>query len=91
MKTSAADPTSILIPVFKENVALKMHRHEPVYSVPDATEEVVDAFSQSFSPFRLPQRLGDKKPSTDSDLHSRENRFYVSSKERTLGGSEGYV
>lgn len=39
-----------------------------MYSVPDATEEVVDAFSQSFSPFRLPQRLGDKKPSTDSDL-----------------------
>lgn len=28
----------------------------------------MDAFSQSFSPFRLPQRLGDRKPSTDSDL-----------------------
>lgn len=39
-----------------------------MYSVPEATEEVVDAFSQSFSPFRLPQRLGERKPSTDSDL-----------------------
>lgn len=40
----------------------------PVYSVPEATEDVVDAFSQSFSPLRLLQRLGDRKPSTDSDL-----------------------
>lgn len=43
--------------------------HWPVYSVAEATEEVVDAFSQSFSPLRLPQRLGDKNPSTDSDLN----------------------
>lgn len=46
-------------------------RRKPVYSVPEATEDVVDAFSQSFSPFRLPQRLGDRKPSTDSDLGSK--------------------
>ena len=44
--------------------------HSPVYSVPEATDDVVDAFSQSFSPFRLPHRLGDKKPSTDSDLNN---------------------
>ena len=44
-----------------------------MYSVPEATEDVVDAFSQSFSPFRLPQRLGDRKPSTDSDLGSKES------------------
>lgn len=51
-----------------------------MYSVPEATEEVVDAFSQSFSPFRLPQRLGDKKPSTDSDLNNEYLTFYVSEK-----------
>lgn len=40
----------------------------PVYSVLEVTEEVVDAFSQSFSPFLLLERLGDRKPSTESGL-----------------------
>lgn len=40
----------------------------PVYSVFDVTEDVVDAFSQSFSPFLLLERLGDRKPSAESGL-----------------------
>lgn len=40
----------------------------PVYSVFDVTEEVVEAFSQSFSPFLLLERLGDRKPSAESGL-----------------------
>lgn len=42
--------------------------HPPVYSVLDVTDEVVDAFSQSFSPFLLLERLGDRKPSAESGL-----------------------
>ena len=46
----------------------------PVYSVLDVTEEVVDAFSQSFSPFLLLERLGDRKPSAESGLqHTRHD------------------
>lgn len=51
-----------------------------MYSVPEATEDVVDAFSQSFSPFRLPQRLGDRKPSTDSDLEARTHGYVSDTK-----------
>lgn len=40
----------------------------PVYSVFDVTEDVVDPFSQSFSPFLLLDRLGDRKPSAESGL-----------------------
>lgn len=40
----------------------------PVYSALDVTEDVVDAFSQSFSPFLLLERLGDRKPSAESGL-----------------------
>ncbi len=40
----------------------------PVYSVLDVTEEVVDPFSQSLSPFLLLERLGDRKPSAESGL-----------------------
>lgn len=40
----------------------------PVYSVFDVTEDVVDPFSQSFSPFLLLERLGDRKPSAESGL-----------------------
>lgn len=45
----------------------------PVYSALDVTEEVVDPFSQSFSPFLLLERLGDRKPSAESglDAHTR--------------------
>jgi hypothetical protein len=40
----------------------------PVYSVKEVTEEVVEAFSQSFSPFLLFDRLGERKPSAESGL-----------------------
>lgn len=40
----------------------------PVYSVLDVTEDVVDPFSQSFSPFLLLERLGDSRPSAESGL-----------------------
>lgn len=43
----------------------------PVYSVLDVTEDVVDPFSQSFSPFLLLERLGDRKPSAESGLEHR--------------------
>lgn len=63
-----------------------------MYSVPEATEEVVDAFSQSFSPLRLPQRLGDKKPSMDSDLNRRDTVFLCPPTEKgRLGASRVYV
>ena len=42
--------------------------YSPVYSVLEVTEEVVEPFSQSFSPLRLPGRLGDRKPSAESGL-----------------------
>lgn len=45
-------------------------KHKPVYSVLDVTEEVVDPFSQSFSPFLLLERLGDRKPSAESGLEN---------------------
>lgn len=41
---------------------------QPVYSVLEVMEEVVDPFSQSFSPFLLLERLGDRKPSAESGL-----------------------
>lgn len=43
----------------------------PVYSVLDVTEDVVDPFSQSFSPFLLLERLGDRKPSAESGLQHK--------------------
>lgn len=43
----------------------------PVYSVFDVTEDVVDPFSQSFSPFLLLERLGDRKPSAESGLQHK--------------------
>lgn len=59
-----------------------------MYSVPEATEDVVDAFSQSFSPFRLPQRLGDRKPSTDSDLEARTHGYISDTKGVARGTRE---
>lgn len=48
----------------------------PVYSVLDVTDEVVDPFSQSFSPFLLLERLGDRKPSAESGLkHPRHTHI----------------
>lgn len=58
----------------RENVSL------PVYSVLDVTEEVVDPFSQSFSPFLLLERLGERKPSAESGLdhaHTHTHRELV--------------
>ena len=49
----------------------------PVYSALDMTEEVVDPFSQSFSPFLLLERLGDRKPSAESGL--KHTHTYTSS------------
>lgn len=46
-------------------------RKLPVYSVLDVTEDVVDPFSQSFSPFLLLERLGDRKPSAESGLQHK--------------------
>lgn len=40
----------------------------PVYSVLDVTEDVVDPFSQSFSPFLPLEPHGDRKPSAESGL-----------------------
>lgn len=74
-----------------QSISRKPHRHAPVYSVPEATEEVVDAFSQSFSPFRLPQRLGDKKPSTDSDLNRRHNLFMPPTEEGHSGARRAHA
>lgn len=54
----------------KTNVPQDLHQVDPpVYSVLDVTDEVVDAFSQSFSPFLLLERLGDRKPSAESGLN----------------------
>lgn len=51
-----------------------LFRGIPVYSVFDVTEEVVDPFSQSFSPFLLLERLGDRRPSAESGLsHTHTN------------------
>lgn len=44
------------------------HAHLPVYSVLEATEEVVEPFSQSFSPLRLLDRVEDRQPSAESGL-----------------------
>ena len=44
----------------------------PVYSALDVTDEVVDPFSQSFSPFLLLERLGDRKPSAESGLKNTD-------------------
>lgn len=52
-----------------------------MYSVFDVTEEVVDPFSQSFSPFLLLERLGDRKPSAESGLentHAHRALVYLS-------------
>lgn len=43
-------------------------RPVPVYSVLEGVEEVVDSFSQSFSPLRLPADGQDEKPSAESGL-----------------------
>lgn len=40
----------------------------PVYSVLEGVEEVVESFSQSFSPLRLPAEGQDEKPSAESGL-----------------------
>lgn len=85
---SAVAPASTLIPGSHADVFLNVCRPSPVYSVPEATDDVVDAFSQSFSPFRLPQRLGDKKPSTDSDLNSKHS-VCAAQTERRLGDQQG--
>lgn len=51
----------------------------PVYSVLDVTEDVVDPFSQSFSPFLLLERLGDRKPSAESGLqHKMQTQNLIS-------------
>lgn len=42
----------------------------PVYSVLDVSEDVVDALSQSFSPFLLLEPLGDRKPSAEPGLEA---------------------
>lgn len=49
-------------------------QRQPVYSVTDVTEEVVDPFSQSFSPFLLLVRLGDRKPSAESGLEDKKKQ-----------------
>lgn len=57
----------------------------PVYSVLDVTEDVVDAFSQSFSPFLLLERLGDRKPSAESGLeHTRAELNMSNAPEKNL-------
>lgn len=48
-----------------------------MYSVLDVTEDVVDPFSQSFSPFLLLERLGDRKPSADSGLEHIHTHMYM--------------
>lgn len=40
----------------------------PVYSVLEGVEEVVESFSQSFSPFRLTVEGQDENPPADSGL-----------------------
>lgn len=40
----------------------------PVYSVLEGVEEVVESFSQSFSPLRLPAEGQEEKPSAESGL-----------------------
>ena len=42
----------------------------PVYSALEGVDEVVDSFSQSFSPFRLPVEGQEEKPSAESGLET---------------------
>lgn len=61
-----------ILNIFTENLCYRRYcmcyTVLPVYSVLDVTEDVVDPFSQSFSPFLLLERLGDRKPSAESGL-----------------------
>lgn len=56
---------------------VNVYINPPVYSVFDVTEEVVDAFSQSFSPFLLLERLGDRKPSAESGLRRTNVHMHI--------------
>lgn len=49
---------------------LKLVLKIPVYSVLEGVEEVVESFSQSFSPFRLPVDGQDENPPAESGLHT---------------------
>lgn len=42
----------------------------PVYSALEGVDEVVESFSQSFSPFRLPVEGQEEKPSAESGLEA---------------------
>lgn len=62
-----------------------------MYSVLDVTEDVVEPFSQSFSPFLLLERLGDRKPSAESGLgpkHKSTNTQGIRSPPRMGAASE---
>ena len=47
-------------------------------------EDVVDAFSQSFSPFLLLERLGDRKPSAESGLRRTRVEVNMSNLKNSL-------
>lgn len=45
----------------------------PVYSVLEGVDEVVESFSQSFSPFRLPVEGQEENPPAESGLQTAAN------------------
>lgn len=57
------------IPGFLDSVKWKVWRI-PVYSVLEGVEEVVESFSQSFSPFRLTVEGQEENPPADSGLRT---------------------
>lgn len=44
----------------------------PVYSVLEGVDEVVESFSQSFSPFRLPVEGQEENPPAESGLRAAD-------------------